>query len=92
MRHLLEEVLAMWDGTSRLSGAAIPKIGDHLQTLNFQTVRFSSSHHKSQEKFMLHSVMIFRKNYVETCSVTWPPHRRIATFWTSKISASPKMI
>ena len=38
------------------------------------------------------SVMIFRKNYVETCSVIWPPHQIIATFWTCKISTSPKII
>ncbi len=70
----------------------IPKIGDRFQTLNFETVRFSSSHHKSQEKFIFQSVMIFRKNYFETCRVTWPPHWRLATFWTSKISASPMII
>ena len=39
----------------------IPTIADHLQTLNFQTVRFSISHHKSQEKFTFHSVMARRK-------------------------------
>ena len=74
-----------------LPGKVIPKIGDHLQNLNFDTVRFSLSHHKSQEKFTFHSVLIFCKNYVETCSVTWPPHQRLATFWTCKISANPKI-
>ena len=59
----------------------IPKIGDCLRMLNFQIVRFSSSHHKSQEKFTFHSVMILWKNYVETYSVPWPPHRKIAAFF-----------
>ena len=36
-------------------------IGDRLQTLNFETVRLSSSDHKSQGKFTFHSVMIFCK-------------------------------
>ena len=70
----------------------ISKIGDRLQMLNFQMVRFSSSHHKSQEKFTFYSVMIFWKNYVDICNVTWPPHRRVPTFRTCKISASPKII
>ncbi len=70
----------------------IPKIGDRLQMLNFQAVRFSLSHHKSLEKLTFHSAMIFRKNYVETFNVTWPAHWRIATFWTCKISPSPKII
>ncbi len=59
----------------------IPKIGDHLQTLNFQTVRVSSSHHKSQEKFTFPFVMILQKNCAEICSVTQPAHCRIATFF-----------
>ncbi len=40
----------------------IPKIGDHFQTLNFQTVTFSLFDHKSKGKFTFHCVMIFRKN------------------------------
>ncbi len=61
----------------------IPKIGYQLQTLNFQTVSFSSSHHKSKEKFTFQSVMIFSKKYVETCSVTWPAH------WRTPVRGNP---
>ena len=48
----------------------ITKIGDHSQTLTFETVKFSSSHHKSQKKkFKFHSLRI-----LASCKAQkWPP-------------------